>query len=300
MADEVVKPITETAPAAVAPATSQESPISAAPAVEAAPAAPAVTTTPAQEPVKTAETAPESSPTPGAEDKPAAAAAATLLGAEPAKPAEEKPADAAKPAVEKPADDKTKPAADAKPADAKKDEGSQSAEPAPLPAYEEFKLPEGVTLKPELVGDFTKILGAFENGPKDHVSTQAFGQALVDKHVSLVKEGIEKVHESYKQTWEKQKTDWLQEFKDDPVLGGNRQDTTVSAAHKFINTHGGSPEEQAEFRSLMEKTGLGNNKIMIRVLANASKNMAEGRMNPGAKPVKEAKNKTQTLYGKSA
>lgn len=292
--DEVTNaPIVETASAAPAPSTTEIS-NSAAPAVEAASAAPVVTTTPAQEVVKTAESAPVITPTPGAEEKPAEAAKpSTILGAEPPK-AEEKPvAEAAKPSGEK------KPAEAAKPGE-QKAEGSQSAEPAPLPTYDEFKLPEGISLKPELVGDFTKLLGAFENGPKDHASTQALGQQLVDKHVSLVKEGVDKIHEAYAATWEKQKTDWLQEFKDDPEIGGNRQDTTVTAAHKFINTHGGTPEEQTEFRQLMEKTGLGNNKVMIRMLAKASKNMAEGRMNPGTKPIKETKSKTQTLYGKSA
>lgn len=290
MVDEVVKPpITETAPAAAAPATPSDIPNSAAPAVEAAPAAPA--SVPAQEPVKTAESpAPVSTPTPGAAEKPAEPAApTTILGAEPPK-AEVKPGE--KPATE------TKPAEGDKPAgDKPKEEGSQSAEPAPLPAYEEFKLPEGVTLKPELVGDFTKLLGEFENGVKDHASMQDFGQKLVDKHVALVKEGVEKLHAAYQQTWEKQKTDWLQEFKDDPELGGNRQDTTVSAALKFISTHGGNETEQAEFRQLMEKTGLGNNKVMIRLLAKASKNMAEGRMNPAQTPIKEKQSKTQTLYG---
>lgn len=287
MVDEIVAaPTPETAPAAAAPA-STEVPNSAAPAVEPASAAPVVTTTPAQEPVKPAESAPVSTPTPGAEEKPAAEAAkpSTILGAEP-------PKEEVKPA----ADADAKPA-EAKPGEPKKDEGSQSADPAPLPTYEEFKLPEGVSLKTELVGGFTKLLGEYETGPKDHASTQEFGQKLVDQHVALVKEGQEKLHEAYAASWEKQKIDWLQEFKDDPEIGGNRQETTAASANKFISTHGGTEAHQAEFRQLMESTGMGNNKIMIRMLANAAQNMAEGRMTPGTKPIKETKNKTQTLYG---
>lgn len=285
MVDEVIiSTPSETAPAAVATPTPIEQ-NSAASTVEATPT-PVETTTPAPE-VTPAESAPASPPTPGAEEKPAEAKSTTLLGAEPAK-AEEAPKTEAKPAEE------------AKPADTQKAEGSQSDEPASLPTYEEFKLPEGVSFQAELVGDFTKILGELENGPKTHEAMQEFGQKLVDKHVSLVKEGIEKVHQSYAATWEKQKTDWLDDFKNDPEIGGNRQDTTVSSAQKFINTHGGNEAEQTEFRQLMEKTGLGNNKVMIRLLAKASQNMAEGRMNPAQTPIKESKLKTTTLYGKSA
>jgi hypothetical protein len=272
MVDEVVAPV-ETAP--IAPAV--EAP-AAAPVVETAPVvtpeAPVVTEVVA-EPVKTE----------------------TVLGAEPPK--------AAEPVVEKPAEEKKveiKPVTEGeKPLEEKKAEGDQSVEPAPLPAYEEFKLPEGITITDtERLSDFTKTLAEFETVTKaDHAEVQKFGQQLVDKHIAAVQKGVERMQELNIQAWEKQKSDWKESFINDPEIGGNRQETTVSAAREFITTHGGTPEQQTEFRKLMESSGVGNHPAMIRMLANAMKAKAEGSPLPATKPMPESSSKVTKRYGSS-
>lgn len=179
--------------------------------------------------------------------------------------------------------------------ESKETEGSQSDEPAPLPTYDAFTAPEGFPLEGGRVSDIVKVLGEFENSSKDHAEVQKLGQALIDRHVAAV----QNIQELIKQNFEKTKTDWKNAFVSDPEIGGNRKDTTVSSALEFIRTHGGTPEQQAEIHELLDNTGTGNHKAMIRLLANANRNLAEGKPLPANKPMPEAKNKYEKFYGKT-
>lgn len=279
----------------------------AAPAAAPAPSpSPAPAAAPAPSPVPAASPAPAPSPAPEAAAaspapeaaKPAEAlpaepakADATVLGAEPPKPAE-----APKPA------ETPKPAEGEKPPEAKESkEGSQSAEPAPPPTFEAFKLPEGVTVRPEIIGEFSTILGEFEGAAKaDHAAVQALGQRLVDFHVARVNDTVKAIQESYQKAWSDQTAAWKKEFTEDPEIGGNRQRTTVDSALNFIRNHGGSEVQQAQLRDLFNKTGIGNHPAMIRLLANAGMAMSEGRPLAARAPAAQPKSKTQTLYGKSS
>lgn len=190
----------------------------------------------------------------------------------------------------KPADDTAEP---------KKEEAAQSVEPAPLPAYEAFTLPQGVTLDDAKLVEFTKDLGEFQNMTKaDQAEVQKFGQKLVDRHIAETQETLKRRDEYYVATWEKTKSDWKEAFENDPEIGGNRKETTVNAALEFIRTHGGNETQQKEFRDLMESTGLGNHPAIIRLLANANVAKAEGKPLPGIKPESQATvSKVAKRYG---
>lgn len=190
-------------------------------------------------------------------------------------------------------------------------DGSQSAEPAPLPevkevpvvapTYEAFSVPEGITLDQERSAKFTELLSGLElTGKADHAAVQEFGQKAVDFHISEVKRVAEDLTKLYQTTWEKQKTDWKDSVLKDPELGGNRIQTTVDSALTFIRTHGGTEQQQKEFRNLMESSGLGNHPAILRLLANAGRAMSEGKPLAAVKPVQDTKSKTETLYGKRA
>lgn len=179
-----------------------------------------------------------------------------------------------------------------------KNEGGQSEETAPPPKYDPWVLPEGIKLDEERIGEFSNLLAELEtSGKATHEAVQAFGQKAVEFHINEVKKTVEQLTDYYQKTWEKQKTDWKESFLKDPDIGGNRFQTTVDSALTFIRTHGGTPEQQKEFRSLMETSGLGNHPAMIRLLANAGRAMSEGRPIAATKPVSQSKSKTATLYG---
>lgn len=203
------------------------------------------------------------------------------------------------PEAAKPAEPEKKPDGAKAPEGEKKQEG-QTAEPAPLPVYEAFKLPEGFEADKERLGEFTKALGEFETGAKDHASTHAFGQKLLEFHVGELERNLTRQQEAFATAWAKQKTDWKDAFLKDPEIGGNRAMTTVDAALSFIRTHGGTEKQQQEFRQLMEDSGLGNHPAMIRMLANATRNMSEGRpLAAKPSPIQDKKSRTEKMYGKA-
>lgn len=177
----------------------------------------------------------------------------------------------------------------------------QTEEKAPPPAFDAFTVPEGITLTEDRIKEFTSLLSELElSGKADHKAVQEFGQKAVDFHIGEIKQAVEDVNKYYQTSWDKQKQDWKDSFLKDPEIGGNRFQTTVDSALSFIRTHGGNSEQQAEFRNLMETSGLGNHPVMIRILANAGKAMAEGQPLAATKPVSPPKSKTATLYGKSS
>ena len=177
-------------------------------------------------------------------------------------------------------------------------EGGQTENPAPPPSYDPWTLPEGVTLEAERAGKFTEILSELETGGKvPHELVQQFGQKAVDFHVAEVNRAVEGINKAYQDAFEKQKNDWKETVTKDPDLGGNRLDATIESALSFIRTHGGTPEQQTEFRNLMETTGLGNHPAVIRMFANAGRAMSEGTPLAAAKPaLAQNKSKVKTLY----
>lgn len=198
-------------------------------------------------------------------------------------------------AIDNQAQPKTEPLAEVK----EPEQGGQSEEPAPPPTYEAFKVPEDVSLDNDRVSAFTGILAELETtGKVDHSLVQEFGQKAVNFHIEEIKKATQAVTDMYAQTWERQKLEWKDQFLKDPEMGGNRFQTTVDSALTFIRTHGGTSEQQAEFKALMETSGLGNHPVMIRMLANAGRAMSEGQQLSNVKPVSTPKSKTATLYGK--
>ena len=175
----------------------------------------------------------------------------------------------------------------------------QSDEPAPPPSYEPFTLPEGATVDAERIGDFTSLLGSFESQTKaDHAAVQALGQQLMDRHVSEMQRVLQTVQEAGLAARTAQQTAWRDQFISDPEIGGNRQQTTVNSAIEFVRTHGGTEEQQAEFRQLMNETGIGNHPAMIRLLAKAGMAMSEGRPLAASQPSPSKPTRIQAMYGK--
>lgn len=235
------------------------------------------------------------------ETSPAPLAPAPVVEVPALVPAPASPVEAVKPAETLLAADK--PVVETPPAPAvevQNTEGGQSAEPAPPPTYEPFTVPEGVTLDGGRVGELTNILATLElEGKADHGITQQVGQKLVDFHINEIKKYGEDIQKFYQTSWEKQKISWKDEFLADPILGGNNKDTTLGHALEFIRTHGGSEDEQKEFRSLMDTSGLGNHKAVIRILANAMTAMKEGAPLSAQRPPAAPRSRVATMYGNS-
>lgn len=186
-------------------------------------------------------------------------------------------------AEEKPKDET--PAAAAAPSEPKKEEGGQSAEPAPLPTYEAFELPEGIQFDEKELGELTKVLGEFELETKaDHAKVHGLAQRLITQHVTALTETATRINDHYVNAIEKQKTEWKDAIETDPELGGNRKDTTKANVQRFLQAYGGAAEDRAAFSQWMNESGVGNYPPLVRMIAKAGEMLAEGTPLPATKP----------------
>ena len=182
----------------------------------------------------------------------------------------------------------------------KQDEKSnQSDEPAPLPSYEPWKLPENLQIDENQLGEINKMFGEFEiDARKDpHAAMQKFGQQMIDKHIQGLNLVAEKIQEQYQKVWKDQTANWYESFVKDPEIGGERKEETAAAAREFIRRHGGTPEQQNELRAIMKNTGLGNHPAVIRAFAKATANLSEPKAVPAKAPPAQPVSRKQRFYG---
>lgn len=181
-----------------------------------------------------------------------------------AKPAEVKP-ETAKPAELATAEKKV----DAKPeGEAAKVEALTEVV---LPTYEEFKVPEGITLDKEPVAAFTKILGEIETGKLDHAAMQAKGQELIDLAAKSTTDSINRLNDYYVKIHNDQKKSWFEAFKADPEMGGEKTQDTMFMLQKTVSEYGGNEAQISEFRQMVNDTGVTNNPALIRLVYNMQK-----------------------------
>lgn len=275
MADEVIPP-TVTA----VPTTPEAS----------APAAAPVETSSSSAPAASSEVKPETTAAPIME---------TVLGTDEAPKPEVKPTEVkpeAQPVEAKPeVKPETKPVEGEKPVEVKAEE-----KPVEVPTYE-WALPEGVQVDKDRIAEFNKELGEFALTSKaDSKLMQEFGQKLVNRHIAEVQSIAEKITQAYNKVWTDQSKQWFDEFEKDPEIGGNRRDTTASAAKELIRRYGGTQEQQESLKSFFRTSGVGNHPGLIRLLANANLNRGEpsGPVKADAPAATEKMTMKTKMYGK--
>jgi hypothetical protein len=204
----------------------------------------------------------------------AAPAPATPAPAAPATPAspdagltppgsllDEKPEDAPKPD-------------EAKPEDAKPDD-------KPI-EYEPFKLPDGVEVNAEKLGEFSKI--AAESG-----LTQEVAQKIVDLYSSELKA----MTEAPMRAWTELQNTWRDQVKNDPEIGGANLDKNLATTKAGLKNLLG--EGADKFFAALNVTGAGNNPEIIRGLFKAAQSHAPASPVAG-RPASGQKSAGSTLY----
>ena len=252
------------------------SPVTASPAVEASPAVAAVV--PAPEAVTPAPEAVVVTP-------PEVTASGTA--AEPA------------PAAEAPKPLLSPEATEAKPVEAVVEAPKPDAEPAPLPVYE-FKLPEGANAENPVFKSFTAKLGEFQNLSKaDQANVQKFGQEMIDLHQQELKTFAENSNKAAWDWFKNRNAEWLDKAKNDPAIGGEHFDGTVSASQQAISLYGGTKAQQLETAKLFQETGVENHPALLRFLSNITKIAAkEGQPVSGQNaPLKPTGSIANAMYG---
>ena len=198
-------------------------------------------------------TPPAAPATPPAAPAAAPSAPATALTAPPAAPAAPATALTAEPAA---------PATPGAP---------QTGEPkaqTPAPADIQIKVPEGVKVDQGLIDGFTAFA-------KENKISQESAQKYVDAFLA----GQQKSTAAAQQAANDQKmaeiTQWAEDAKNDPEIGGVKFDATLAAGRKALQRFG-SPG----LTKILNETGLGNHKEVIRLFAQVGSKISEDRL-PG-------------------
>lgn len=191
--------------------------------------------------------------------------------------------------------------AETQPEGEKKEEVSQSDEPAPLPSYEPWKFPENTSVDEAQIAEVNRMFGEFEQMTKaDHALVQKFGQQMIDRHIAGIQSAVDQLTAAYQKAWKDQTQQWHDAFIKDPEIGGQKKDVSAAAANEFIRRHGGTYEQQTELRNILEKTGLGNHPSIIRTFAKATANLAEGKIVPAGMPPAAPSTRKTRFYGKKS
>lgn len=205
---------------------------------------------------------------PGASEAPKPDSSPTLLeGATTTEPAEKK---------EDPAPTDSKPEAKAEPeakpeGDAAKKDGTADPEdtdatatepPAPI-KYEAFKLPDNVKLDDKELGKFQEVAGKAQI-PQD------VAQNLLDLYIAERQQDVVSARAEQRRVWDQLNDTWKTELRNDPELGGNRLETTLSLAKAVVEEYLPAAEV-GEYMAHMRNNGMGNYKLHVKLLHNIGK-----------------------------
>lgn len=174
-------------------------------------------------------------------------------------------------------------------------------EELPLPVYE-FKLPEGADAENPRFKAFTSKLGEFQNLSKvEQAAVQKFGQEMIDMHTADVAAIVENQNKLAWDWFKNRNSEWLENSKKDPSIGGDNWNDTVSSAAQAISQFGGTKAQQIETAKLFQETGVENHLALLRFLSNITKIAAkEGSpVSTQNAPIQKA-GIAQTMYGGTA
>ena len=202
----------------------------------------------------------------------------------------------------KPEDKKDDPKAEEKPEDKKPEE------PKAPPVFEKYTLPEGVTVDEARIGAFNTLLGETEtriaaDPAQAHVAMQELGQQLADFHVQEMRSAAEHAARLTREHWDRTREDWVKQFREDPVIGKNRADTTLNQIGSLLDMYGAHAggDEVTALRDDFTMTGMGDTPRMLRFMNWAASRLVETRRIVVPQPTVKAPARTpaQTLYAKT-
>ena len=134
--------------------------------------------------------------------------------------------------------------------------------PAPV-KYEAFKVPDGLKLDDKKLEAFTEVIGGAQVKQED-------AQKLIDLYVAEKQADYAAMQQEQRKVWNTLNDTWKSDLRKDPVLGGNRLETSLSMAKALIEEYGGSPEQVRELLAHTTNNGMGNFPGFIRLLHNAA------------------------------
>ena len=162
-------------------------------------------------------------------------------------------------------------------------ESPEAAKPVEVvPEKYEFKVADGVTLDPDLLGEF-------ETTARELGLTNEKGQRIADIGVKLA----QKFEARQAEAIETASADWSKATTADKEVGGDQAtlDANLAVAKKALDTFG-----TPELRTLLRDSRLGNHPEVVRFMYRAGKALAEDKHVPGASAPAARESAAQRMY----
>ena len=143
-----------------------------------------------------------------------------------------------------------------------------------LPDLASFKLPGGVEVNPSRFSHFTTVL----NGLRDRVrrdpkaldaAIHDAGQQLLELHITEQRQldaGLRReLDRPAIERWNATRAGWRKMFEDDPELGRNRRETTLTRAKALLAAYGqdAGAKRLTELKDYFTESGAGDNPAML-------------------------------------
>lgn len=156
--------------------------------------------------------------------------------------------------------------------------------PAPEPVVNyEFKFPENFTPSEKDVSEFTDLL-------REHKASPELGQRLVDFYA----DEVQRIEQAQRETWDRTQTEWQDQVRKDPDLGGDKFDTVMRNCGRVMDEFG----TQA-LREVLTATGAGNHPEVIRFVNKIAAAIGEGKPVLGnPKPAGPPPSRAERRYGR--
>jgi hypothetical protein len=120
-----------------------------------------------------------------------------------------------------------------------------------------------VKLDDKELGKFTEFAGKAQI-PQD------VAQGLIDMYVAERQNDAASARAEQRRVWDTLNDTWKTELRNDPELGGNRLETSLSLAKAVVEEYL-PPADVAEYMAHMRNNGMGNYKLHVKLLHNIGK-----------------------------
>jgi len=184
--------------------------------------------------------------------------------------------DAGKDDAGKDADHEKEGATDKKSEDGEADKGKDGAPEK----YEDFALPEGAAIDPDVLAEFHPLL-------QEVHATQEQAQKFVDLQAKF----IDKIAEAQQKVWADTKSAWKDARESDEEYGKGKYDESITVARKAMRELGGPALSKA-----LEETGMGDHPELIRAFYRIGKAIGEDNVNFGSAAKEGAKTQAERMF----
>ena len=174
---------------------------------------------------------------------------------------------------------------------------AEGTEPKPAPPAEPeavdlstLKLPEGMKADDPALAKLVETLSDPKLTPAQRT------EALLAQHGETLQAVATAAQQSIHDNYRTINDGWVKEIREDPELGRDKFDQTISTIAKAIDSW--SPDAKA-MRQALSLTGAGNNPAVIRTLYAMASALGEGKPAQG-KPAPTQKSAVDLLYGGNA